>query len=263
MPARRAMSSHHASEVKTAGHLNEQHFANLIGGEVQKGGVTDKKDVIDIRHGAHSVKAGTWWQIFLYTRERFLTNTIMQRIGEVSALMVACIDALPEQYEDYLIRKTFAKMALQPAMRRLKDELRKPNIFRAFLDKSLFNGGEATYLSVYPGPSKNKEKEKHFHIFHKDDVVNALARDIDVRNSIARSDDQYSDQKVILYSRQMQKNIGEIEIRTDSAGHYRRMKCRLNSPAVMKILQLAMSASTQLNQQITVHGRARQTFRLK
>lgn len=40
------MTSDHASEVKIAGHLNEYDFAELIGGEVNLGAHTDKKDVI-------------------------------------------------------------------------------------------------------------------------------------------------------------------------------------------------------------------------
>ena len=37
MNKKRAMSSEEASKVKITGHENEQHFANLIGGEVNKG----------------------------------------------------------------------------------------------------------------------------------------------------------------------------------------------------------------------------------
>ena len=44
---RRAMTSGHAREVKVSGHINEHHFAELIGGAVNKGTQTDKKDVVD------------------------------------------------------------------------------------------------------------------------------------------------------------------------------------------------------------------------
>jgi len=59
------MATTHASEVKVAGHRNERGFASLIGGQVNLGARADKKDVIDGQHRSHSVKAGTWWQIFL------------------------------------------------------------------------------------------------------------------------------------------------------------------------------------------------------
>ena len=262
MPARRAMTSEHASEVKTGGHLNEHHFADIIGGEVQLGSPTDKKDVIDVRHNAHSVKSGAWWQIFLYGRERFLTNTILQGLGDISEIMVACIDALPGQYDDYRAGKDTAKRRLQPQMRRLRDELLKPNLFRAFLDKSLFNGGEATHLSVYLGPSSAKSVSKVFHIFHKDDVISAFASDIEIRNSKARTAGQYDDQKVILYSRHLSRNLGEIELRADSPVHYRQMKCRLNANSVITVLQHHIKSSQSLHPQVIVHGKAIRTFRM-
>ncbi len=68
MPKRRAMTSEHASMVKRAGHANEEHFAELIGGHVQRGHHTDKKDVADEQDRYHSVKAGERWQIFLYSK---------------------------------------------------------------------------------------------------------------------------------------------------------------------------------------------------
>ena len=53
MARKRAMTSDHASEVKIAGHLNECDFAELIGGEVNLGTHTDKRDVIDGQRRSH------------------------------------------------------------------------------------------------------------------------------------------------------------------------------------------------------------------
>ena len=85
---RRAMTSEQASLKKISGHVNEYDFAELIGGEVNLGAPTDKKDVIDRQHRSHSVKGGTWWQIFLYARSRLLHNTIFRGIGNLADFMI-------------------------------------------------------------------------------------------------------------------------------------------------------------------------------
>ena len=262
MPRRRAMTSAHASEVKVSGHWNEDDFASLIGGEINQGSHLDKKDVIDCQHRFHSVKAGTWWQIFLYGRERLATNTILQGIGEVADIMVACLDAYPATYEDYLLDKTSAKLNLQPFMRQLRDELEQPRVFRAFLDKSLFDGGNADYLSVFLGPANTSPEAKEFHIFHKTDVVDALSGDIILLNSKGRREGEMDDQKVTLRSKLHRRNIGELEDRHDSRVHYKEMKFRLNSAGVFGILDSAIPLRSQITPQLVTYGRAVRTFRL-
>ena len=222
MARRRAMTTAHASQVKVAGHRNEDDFAALIGGEVNLGSHTDKKDVIDQQHRSHSVKAGTWWQIFLYGRERLRTNTIFQGLGQVANVMIACLDAYPPTYADYLRDKAAAKRRLQPEMRNLLAELQQPAIFRAFLDKALFDGGNADYLTVFPGPAAAPAQGKTFHMFHKDDVVPTFADAVTLRNSKARNPSQMDDQKVTFRSNLHKKNIGEIEDRHDGPSTTRR-----------------------------------------
>ena len=161
------MSSIQASTVKVAGHGAEVEFATLIGGRVQRGTHTDKKDVIDQQDRSHSVKTGTWWQLFLYSRNRFVTNTIFQGLGDIAEIMIACLDAYPEDFSDYLNDKGIAKTALQPNMRKLRLELEKPNMLKAFLDKSIFDGGSAEYLSIYRGAANTNTGSKVFHIFHR------------------------------------------------------------------------------------------------
>ena len=109
--------------------------------------------MIDQQHRSHSVKAGTWWRIFLYGRERLRTNTIFQGLGQVANGMIACLDACPPTHADYLRDKAAAKRRLQPEMRNLLAELQQPAIFRAFLNKALFDGGNAGYLTVFLGPA--------------------------------------------------------------------------------------------------------------
>lgn len=261
MPRRRAMSSEHASEVKVSGHRNEADFASLIGGAVNLGSHTDKKDVIDAQHRSHSVKAGTWWQIFLYGRERLRTNTIFQGLGDVANIMIDCIDAYPLDRADYLQNRTEAKRRLQPHMRRLLAELQKPNIFNAFLDKALFDAGNADYLSIWLGKANAAVEDKTFHVFHKNEVVAALATDVTLRNSKANHAGQMDDQKVTFYSSLHSRNIGEIEDRHDSDTHYREMKFRLNAKSVFDVLTDAMPDATQVYPQVIAHGRATRLLR--
>ena len=262
MPRRRAMSSEHASDVKVSGHRNEDDFAFLIGGEVNLGSHQDKKDVIDAQHRSHSVKAGTWWQIFLYGKDRLATNTIFQGLGNLADILIACIDAYPATYEDYQRNKQAAKLRLQEPMRRLQAELSNERLFRAFLDKSLFDGGNADYLSFTLGPANRSRDDKEFHIFHKDEVVRALSDDIVVRNSKARRSSEMDDQKVTFRSKLLQRNIGEVEDRHDSVIHYREMKFRLNARNVYGILKNAIPSSVDLTSQLLVYGNAAARFRL-
>ena len=261
MPRRRAMSSEHASDVKVSGHRNEEDFAYLTGGRVNQGSHLDKKDVVDVQDRSHSVKAGTWWQIFLYGKERLATNTIFQGLGNLADIMIACIDAYPEAYEEYISDKRAAKLRLQAPMRQLQAELGDTRLFRAFLDKSLFDGGNADYLSFTLGPANRSIGDKLFHIFHKDEVVRALADDIEIRNSKARRPDETNDQKVTFRSKQLRRNIGEVEDRHDSPGHYREMKFRLNAESVYGILESAIPNRVEVSQQLMVYGSAVGRFR--
>lgn len=242
--------------------MNEEHFADAIGGKVQRGNHTDKKDVIDARDNSHSVKAGEWWQIFLYGEERLKTDIIFQILGDVAAIMLDCLNAYPATYEEYLADKNAAKQALRPHMRRLAAELSKPRIFKGFLDKALFDGGNAQYLSIYPGPAKAPKMEKDFHVFAKDDVTTALLNDLTIANSLGQYRGQTPEQKVVFKSNLNGKQIGEIEARHDSAQHFREMKFRLNSPKVMKILEAdAGNQKKEVFERVTAYGKAIRTFK--
>jgi len=255
------MSSNQASEVKIAGHVNEYDFAKLIGGQVDTTSPTQKKDVMDYHNRSYSVKGGTWWQIFLYGRDRFVTNTIFQEMGNVADIMIACIDAFPPDYNDYKSNKIEAKKRLQPHMRALLVELQKPEIFRTFLEKALFDIGNVEYLSVFLGAAKLDANKKIFHVFHKDDVIAALMSDITLRNSKARNNTQMSDLKVTFLSNLHRRNIGEIEDRHDSAIHYRQMKFRLNAKDVCEVLANYIKQRHQALPQVITYGKAVNLFR--
>lgn len=257
---KRAMTSEQASLKKISGQVNEYDFAELIGGEVNLGSPTDKKDVIDQQHRSHSVKGGTWWQIFLYAKSRLLTNTIFRGLGNLAKIMIQCLDAFPEDRNDYLKDKHSAKTRLQEPMYLLMQEIKKPEIFPALIEKSLFNGGEVNYLSILPNslPNTLPLSEKHFHVFSQRDVVSLLSTHLEIRNSKARNSLQMDNQKVVF--RFNNKNLGEIEIRTDSDKHYREIKWRLNSPAIFEILTSNLESITLAGQQISVYGKAKNTF---
>ncbi len=245
---------------KISGHVNEYDFAEIIGGEVNLGAPTDKKDVIDQQHRSHSVKGGTWWQVFLYARSRLSNNTILMGIGDLADIMIQCLDAFPESRAEYLADRMAAKIRLQEPMRRLKMEMEKPNIFPALLNKSFFNGGEVNYLSVLPSDLSNTLPidQKHFHVFDQRDVVRLLTDHLEIRNSKARNRTQMDDQKVIF--RYDNRNVGEIEIRTDSDRHYREIKWRMNAPSIFKILAAHLDSDSQSYKQVAVYGRAQRIF---
>ena len=265
MNRRRAMSPERARQVKIGGHKNERDFAQLIDGKVHRGTHTDKKDVIDRHDRSHSVKAGGWWQVFLYGRERLRNNTMFQGLGKIAPVMIACLDAYPQNRQDYKADEQAAKLRLQPCMRALLDELNKPNIFPAFLEKSFFDGGNAEYLSMFLGPANAPIEGKCFHIFHKDDVVRKLADEVELRNSKARHSGQMDDQKVTLFSNHLGKNgknVGEIETRHDSHQHYREMKFRVNARSVFSILTKDPLDKKQVTPQVTTYGKATRIFHL-
>lgn len=256
------MTSESASLKKIAGHVNEYDFAQIIGGEVNLGSQTDKKDVIDKQHRFHSVKGGKWWQIFLYRRNRLQSNTILQGIGDLAPLMIQCLDSFPEHFQDYEQDKIAAKIRLQEPMRRLCAELQKPSILPAFFNKAMFNGGEVNYLSVLPSDIPNTEpiESKRFHIFTQIDVVSALSERLEIANSKARNRSQMDAQKVIL--RHNGVNVGEIEVRTDSRIHYKEMKFRLSAVKILALLIESMDAKQEVSEQTIAYGNAIRTFHI-
>ena len=263
MPRRRAMPSDVASRKKVTGHKNERSFAAIIGGDVGRLPHTGKTDVRDQHGRTFSVKGGTWWQIFLYRRSRFETNTVFRGtgIGRVPELMVACIDAFPEHRHDYTADRDAAKLRLQIPMRQLRDELRDTHVLLAFLEKALFNGGEVDYLAILPTDLTNEpDAKKEFHVFARRDVVRYLSDLLAVANSQAHAgrSDQFDDQKVIF--RYKGRNCGEFEIRTDSDAHYREAKFRLNGPTILRLLTHRADSARNVGNQMTVYGAAVRTL---
>jgi len=252
------MTATQASEIKKMGHINERHFAEIIGGEVVKG--THKNDVIDQQSNNHSVKGGRYWQIFLYRKSRLLTNTEFQGIGRVANLMVTCLDVFPEKRKDYETDKVHFKTLLRGPMRDLYEEIRKPSIFLELLSKAIFNGREVDYLSILTPCMSNSlsVSKKRYHIFTRNDVVDLLSTHLEIGNSRAIKKGDIPEQKVIF--RYAGRNIGEIEIRNESDKHYREMKWRFEACGVFALLDVLERFS--LSEQIYLRGNAIETFSL-
>ncbi len=148
MNARRASTSEAAREYRERGHNDALRFAHAIGLDNDyRRDQAAKKDVIDPAGDAHSVKSGAKkWQVFLYSRWRFLEDDGFQALNGIGSLLVHCIDAFPPRYSDYVDNKDSAKLRLQTPMRELKDRFQRKALLRAFLRKSFFNGGEVNEL---------------------------------------------------------------------------------------------------------------------
>ncbi len=249
VPRRRAMTSAAASDKKKAGHKREHEFSDLINGTVNRGNQQGKKDVIDKSDRAHSVKGGKFWQIFLYSRNRLASNTILQGIGNLADIAIECIDVFPDTFDGYQADKKNTKIALQTPMKKLCVELNKRKVYAAFIQKAFFNGNEVDYLTI-----KSNGK---FHIFPSAVVIDICNR-FDVVNSKGQNAGQMDDQKVLL---KLGVNIGEIELRNDSKLHYREFKFRINGEKFLKILQEKVGNDFEERGEIIVYGKARKTFK--
>ena len=94
---RRASTSAQARAYRQRGHDNSLRFALAIGLEEDyKNDRQAKKDVIDKSGDAHSVKSGTAkWQLFLYGRNRFLTDDGFLALNGIGGLLGACLSNPP------------------------------------------------------------------------------------------------------------------------------------------------------------------------
>ena len=252
MNAKRASTSQEARRYRQEGHDNALKFALSIGLKRDyKRDPNAKKDVIDPAGDAHSVKAGKKkWQIFLYGRNRFLRDDGFQALNGIGTLLVHCIDAFPPNYGDYERDKAAAKIRLQTPMRELRDRFQRKALLRAFLRKSIFNGGEVNYLTVL--------REPKFHVYWSDDVVTALAGAFQVVNSVARSQGQFDDQKVLF--RYKEQNVGELEMRNDSPTHYAEIRFNMNREPFLTLLDEVMLPSSDFSQDVQLWGKAINTF---
>lgn len=248
----RASSSAAARKYRQAGHDDALRFAKLLG--LKKDYRRDpqaKKDVIDPAGDAHSIKSGHGrWQVFLYGRTRFVTDDGFQALNGIGTLLVHCIDAFPPRFEDYEKDKAASKERLQTPMRELKDRLQRKALLRAFLTKSLFNGGEVNYLTICD--------DGQFFVYWNNDVVQRLSANFSVENSKARTDEEFDDQKVVF--KYKGRNVGELEMRNDSEAHYAEVRFNMIKDRCMEVLEDTIQDYDDWSEDIRLFGKARYTF---
>ena len=251
---RRASTSDQARDYRKLGHDNALQFAVALGlGEDYRNALQAKKDVIDPSGDAHSVKSGSKkWQIFLYGRNRFLTDDGFQALNGIGGLLIHCIDAFPPSYDEYRSNPVAAKERLKTPMRELRDRFQRKALLRAFLMKSIFNGGEVNYLTIlYDGV---------FHVFLNTDVVQLMGKCFEVFNSKARNAREMDDQKVLFcYHGQ---TVGELEMRNDSPVHYQEVRFNMNIQPAISLLWEGIPQVKMLEgaDTVAVHGKAARRF---
>ncbi len=249
---KRALSSEDARNIRQRGYDDALEFALSIGlSSDYKNDPHAKKDVIDLSGDAHSVKSGEKkWQIFLYRLERFWSDDAFGTMNGIGDLLAECINAFPPAFATYQRNKVVAKERLRKPMRELADKLQEKRRLRAFLNKSLFNGGEVNYLTV--------KHDKTFHVFLNQDVVQVFSDNLEVCNSRAISAGQMPEQKVLF--RYNGKNLGELEMRNDSPTHYREVRFNMIKPKVMELLFTKIPLAKTFSDKVLVYGDASKRF---
>lgn len=248
----RASSSDEARRYRQQGHDDALRFALAIGLTADyKNDPQAKKDVIDLSGDAHSVKSGKKkWQIFLYGINRFKNDAIFSVMDGIGQLLVECIESFPETYEEYSVNKVASKEKLKIPMKALAEKLKDKTRLRAFITKSIFNGGEVNYLTVF-------ENEK-FHVFWAREVEQIMADNLEITNSQARQTGQFSDQKVVF--RFENTNLAELEMRNDSQTHYREIRFNMVKPKAMRLLYSKILPKHPFNDQVLLYGEAIRHF---
>jgi hypothetical protein len=277
---------------KIDGHLNEDNFADLIGGKTLGG--TQKSDVRDSNGLLHSVKSGKKWQVFLYGYDRISKSKSLK-------ILKPCLDAFcknPEEYfedrikciefkEKYISKHGRAKAKLlsntevsgalgENLYIQSKENLAKSTsmvcnaledkmFLREFLMEALFNNQEVDFLAIR---DDTYLKDKKFRIFEREEVIEILSQKLEPAVSQAGKvpeDYNVASQKTLLcYKKEngKNKNIVEIEIRNDSSTHYRQVRFNMYSRDTLYLLlkELDGKPSKLIKESVIAYGRAVSKF---
>ncbi len=249
---RRGFSSVDARNTRRKGHDDALAFANVIG--MPRDYLNDhvaKKDVIDLSGDAHSVKSGEKkWQVFLYGLNRFESDHGFVALNGIGALLADCVRSFPESFDAYQMDRSSAKRRCMVPMRALCEKLQDRGRLKAFISKSMFNGGEVAYLTV--------RHEGCFHVFWNGDVIDCFGDGFSVCNSKARCVGQFDDQKVVF--RYGGLNLAELEMRNDSRTHYREVRFTMYKRRVMAMLFATILARRGYSEEVTLYGAAIKKF---
>ena len=274
------------------GHVNEDDFANLIGGETLGG--TQKSDVRDSNGLLHSVKSGKKWQVFLYGYERISKSKFLK-------VLKPCLDAFGINSEEYFtdrikciefkenyvskhgrakakllsnteVSKALGKnvyikskedLAISTSM--VCNALQDKMFLREFLMEALFNNQEVDFLAIR---DDTYIKDKKFRIFEREEVIEILSQKLEPSVSQAGKvpeDYNVGSQKTLLCYKKdngKDKNIVEIEIRNDSSTHYRQVRFNMYSRDTLHLLlkELDKKPSKSINQSVIAYGKAVSKF---
>lgn len=249
---KRGLSSDGARKVRSDGHADALEFAIKIG--LTKDYTNDlkaKKDVVDPAGDAHSLKSGNKkWQIFLYGLGRFESDDAFAAMNGVGALLKECINAFPQKIVEYEKNKQKYKNALRPHMVSIKEKLSEKQRLRAFLSKSMFDGGQVDYLTV--------KHDGKYHVFLASEVVTILGDCLEIANSKAITVNQTPEQKVLL--KYAGRNVGEIEMRNESEVHYREVRFNMIKPKIMALLFERIPFKSKFKPDVLVYGKASKRF---
>ncbi len=271
---RRAPSNKISSEKKLAGHKKEAVFADMIGGEVIKG--TQKADVEGKNGRLYSIKSGKKWQVFLYGYDRISSSKYLN-------ILKPCLDCFPADYNRYkhdresciAFKEEHVKNFGKSVTKNLKNEsiikaigsnayilsktklsketksisqiLQNKKVLQNFLGEAFFNNNEVDLLSIFDSTYNCDER---FKIFSKNDVLDTFTKYLTPSISKAgRVPEDYNveGQKILLRYKKndgKMKNIVEIEIRNDSATHYRQVRFNMYSKDALYLLLLNVNKSS-------------------
>lgn len=249
---KRGLSSDNARIIRQKGHDDALEFAKAIGmpNDYLNNHVA-KKDVVDLSGDSHSVKSGNKkWQIFLYGLNRFEKDHGFVVLNGMGEMLANCIKSFPESFEEYQKDKALAKEKCMIPMRELCSKLQDQKRVKAFISKSMFNGGEVDYLTV--------KHDNQFHVFWNEDVINCFGDNFSVCNSKAKTKKQFDDQKVIFKYDGL--NIAELEMRNDSKVHYREIRFNMYKQRVMKMLFGNITDTKQYSKEVILYGASIKKF---
>ena len=263
---RRAPSSEVSRNKKIAGHNVEDFFASIIDGTVIKG--TQKGDVIDKNKIVYSVKSGKKWQILLYSYKRICQSTYLN-------ILQPCLDSFTKDYKKFVNdrvlcisykEKYLEKFGKEKAKLLSNDEVNKkigPNSYtdakknlskatlgvvkilndkeklKDFLSEAIFNINEVSFLAIQDDYYK---RDKSIHVFSKETILSIICKEISCSISSAGNvpiDYNVPGQKTIFKYKKndgKQKNIIEIEVRTDSESKYRSIRFNMYSKDTLYLL---------------------------
>lgn len=135
-------------------------------------------------------------------------------------------------------------------MRAIAEKLQSKPRVKAFFNAAIFGGKEVNYLTI--------KHNDAFHVFAREDVLSVLAQHLEITNSQARQAGQVPEQKVVF--RYNGTNLAELEMRTESEVHYRRVRFNMLKQKAMFLLFAHIPKTAHYSSKVAVYGSASKHF---